>query len=139
LPIHSDNRRMEEAARACHRGQVRARVKYLGTRCVLPLVVMFVVGSGHLQAHEGFDFGKLELIRNEQEYAAFSRAQRDSELGKNAERLRIAEYNLHLSRETAAFQRHISDMRQRHVSCKVCKAHVKKIRYLSKRIEQGMK
>jgi hypothetical protein len=135
LSIHSENPGMEEDARACRGGQPRDKVKC--TFCVL--VLMFLVGSGRLQAQRGVDLGKWELMRNQQEHAAFSRAQRASELERDLERLRIPEYNLRLSRETAAFQKHIADMHQRHVNCKVCRVYVKQIRHFSKKIEQAMK
>jgi hypothetical protein len=78
-------------------------------------------------------------MRNQQEYALFTQAQKDAEQGRNLERARIPSYNLELSQETQAFQKHISDMHQRQVGCKLCREHVKRIRNLSKKIEQGMR
>jgi hypothetical protein len=78
-------------------------------------------------------------MRNQQEYAHFTQAQKEAEQGRNLERARIPGYNLELSQETQAFQNHISDMHQRQVSCKLCREHVKRIRNLSRKIEQGMK
>jgi hypothetical protein len=56
-----------------------------------------------------------------------------------AERQRIPAYNIELSKAVIAFHRHISDMHYQHVSCKICREHVKRIKELTKKIDQAMK
>jgi hypothetical protein len=107
-------------------------------RLIMMLGSCGILGSWS-QGQGRFDSGKWELMRNQQEHAHFTQAQKDAEQGRNLERARIPGYNLELSQETQAFQKHISDMHQRQVSCKLCREHVKRIRNLSRKIEQGMK
>ena len=99
-------------------------VPKLGIRS-LRLVVMLgscgILGSWS-QGQGRFDSDKWDLMRNQNEYALFTQAQKDAEQVRNLERARIPSYNLELSQETQAFQKHISDMHQRQVSCKLCRS-----------------
>jgi len=48
-------------------------------------------------------------------------------------------YGNDLSKAVAEFQKQIADMHFRHVSCKICTDHVKRIRQLAKNIREVMK
>ena len=53
--------------------------------------------------------------------------------------LRVPSYNQALLDEAAAFHRHIADMHQRTVRCSECRAHIRRIRALSKKLEDALR
>ena len=121
-----------------HRLHLMRQLRLRPIRPILMLGSWIILGSWS-QGQGLFDPGKWDLARNQQEYALFTQAQKDSERERELERARVPGYNLELSQETQAFQKHISDTHQKQVSCKLCREHVKRIRHLSRKIEQGMR
>lgn len=121
-----------------HRLHLMRQSRVRPIRPILMLGSWVILGSWS-QGQGLFDAGKWDLARNQKEYELFYQAQKESERERELERARVPGYNLELSQETQAFQKHISDTHQKQVSCKLCREHVKRIRHLSRKIEQGMR
>ncbi|MGH9429163.1 MAG: hypothetical protein ACRD2L_23010 [Terriglobia bacterium] len=110
------------------------------SRPLLLLSVMaWVIGTGVLQAQNLGNDTRFLLMQSQAEWDQFYRVKQDVEQRKELERARIPEYNVDLSIALSRFQKHISDMQKRHVTCSICRDHVKRIRELARKIDQGMK
>ena len=80
-----------------------------------------------------------DLLSVQSSVSQFYQTQAQLEQDKERERLNVPVYGGDLAKVVAEFQKHIADMHFRHVTCKVCKDHVKRIRQLAKNIEGAMK
>ena len=97
------------------------------------------MGAGHLQAQELSNDSRFRMMKDRAESNQFYQLQQTFAQGKESERARIPQYNVDLSLTLSRFHQHISDMHHRHVTCSICREHVKKIKQLAKKIDQGMK
>ncbi|MEW5977565.1 MAG: hypothetical protein AB1898_17365 [Acidobacteriota bacterium] len=82
---------------------------------------------------------RLNLRRADLVFKQFESSKQLLNEAKSRERSRVPDYNLELSNTVAEFQRHIADQHYRHTRCLVCTTHVKRIRELAKKIDDGMK
>lgn len=80
-----------------------------------------------------------DLLSVQSSLNQFYQTQAQLEQYRERERLNVPGYGDDLSKVVAEFQKHIADMHFRHVTCKICKDHVKRIRQLAKSIEEAMK
>ena len=80
-----------------------------------------------------------DLLSVQSSVSQFYQTQAQLEQDKERERLNVPTYGNDLAKVVAEFQKHIADMHFRHVTCKICKDHVKRIRQLAKSIEGAMK
>jgi hypothetical protein len=94
---------------------------------------------GSLQAQDAGNEARLLLMASRAEFQQFYRQKQEFARSKELERTNIPQYNIELSLAVSRFHKHIADMHQRHVSCSICREHVKKIKELAKKIDQGMK
>jgi hypothetical protein len=92
-----------------------------------------------LQAEDLGTSARLFLMKSQAETQAFYRHKEDLVRSKELERVQIPQYNVDLSLTLSRFHKHIADMHHRHVTCSICREHVKKIKQLAKKIDQGMK
>ena len=74
-----------------------------------------------------------------QDALKWEKEKKEFERQKDLERVSVLAHNYSLASAVAEFQRHISDMHHRHVACKLCNGHVKKIKGFTKKIDQAMK
>jgi hypothetical protein len=82
---------------------------------------------------------QIDLLQAQASVRQFYQTQAEMEQYRNQERLQVPNYSSDLSKVVAEFRQHIADMHFRHVTCKICKSHVKRIRQLAKGIEGAMK
>ena len=94
---------------------------------------------GNLQAQDLRNDTRFLLMKSHAESQAFFARQEELVHSKELERINIPQYNIDLSLAVNRFHKHIADMHQRHVTCSICREHVKKIKELAKKIDQGMK
>jgi hypothetical protein len=80
-----------------------------------------------------------DLLSIQSSVSQFCQTQAELERYKERERLNVPVYGSDLAKVVAEFQKHIADMHFRHVTCKICKDQVKRIRQLAKSIEEAMK
>jgi hypothetical protein len=107
---------------------------------LLRLTLLVWSGSaGMLQAEDLGTSARLFLMKSQAETRAFYRHKEDLVRSKELERVQIPQYNVDLSLTLSRFHKHIADMHHRHVTCSICREHVKKIKQLAKKIDQGMK
>jgi hypothetical protein len=97
------------------------------------------VCTGMLQAQDAGNEARLLLMASRAEFQQFYLLKQEFARSKELERTNIPQYNIELSLAVSRFHKHIADMHQRHVSCSICREHVKKIKELAKKIDQGMK
>jgi hypothetical protein len=95
--------------------------------------------TGSLRAQDLRNDARLLVMKSQTETQAFFARQEELARSKELERTNIPQYNIDLSLAVSRFHKHIADMHQRHVSCSICREHVKKIKELAKKIDQGMK
>ena len=95
--------------------------------------------TGSLQAQNVGNEARLLLMASRAEFQQVYRQKQEFARSKELERTNIPQYNIDLSLTVSCFHKHISDMHQRHVTCLICREHVKKIKELAKKIDQGMK
>jgi hypothetical protein len=82
---------------------------------------------------------QMDLLRSQASVRQFYQTQAEMEQYRDRERLQVPGYSSDLSNVVGEFQKHIADMHFRHVTCKICKSHVKRMLQLAKRIEGAMK
>jgi hypothetical protein len=82
--------------------------------------------------------GQIDLLSVQSSVSRFYQTQAQLEQDKERERLNVPGYGSDLAKVVAEFQKHIVDMHFRHVTCEICKDHVKRIRQLAKSIEGAM-
>lgn len=105
----------------------------------LPLFLISGNGISQMGTRCRTDALFIEMLKVQSAFRAFEQAQVEMNQWKQQERQRIPAYNIELSKAVVEFHRHISDMHYRHVSCKICREHVKRIKELTKKIDQAMK
>lgn len=97
-------------------------------------------GSSWSRLHaQNIQDGRMRLLQADAEFREFHQRRAEFEQAKKLERIRIPQYNISLAEVLYKFHSHISDMHHRHVSCTLCREHVKKIKDMAKKIDQGMK
>ncbi len=96
-------------------------------------------GTGILHAQDFGNEARFRLITSRTEVQDFYPQKQERARGKELERAQIPQYNVDLSLTLSRFHKHIADMHHRHVTCSICREHVKKIKQLAKKIDQGMK
>ena len=114
----------------------RSRKRSLRLRLVL---LAWCSSNGVLQAQSVGDEARFLLMKGEAETREFYQQREDLERSKELERAQVPQYNMDLSLTLSRFHKHIADMHYRHVTCSICREHVKKIKELAKKIDQGMK
>jgi len=92
-----------------------------------------------LQAQDFGNEARFRLITSRAEVQDFYRQKQERARSKELERALIPQYNVDLSLTLSQFHKHIADMHHQHVACSICREHVKKIKQLTKKIDQGMK
>jgi len=95
--------------------------------------------TGSLLAQNAGDQAQLVLMASYGETQQFYQHKQEVARSKELERANVPQYNIDLSLAVNRFHKHIADIHQRHVSCSICREHVKKIKELAKKIDQGMK
>jgi hypothetical protein len=95
--------------------------------------------TNSLLAQDAGNEARLLLMATRAEFRQFHRENQEFARSKELERTHIPQYNIDLSLTVSRFHKHIADMHQRHVTCSICREHVKKIKELAKKIDQGMK
>lgn len=92
-----------------------------------------------LQAKSVIPDSAYQLMKAQTDNEFFQQKQDAFLRAREQERSQIPTYSANLSRVIYDFHHHIADMHYLDVSCKLCREYVKKIKYLSKKIDQGMK
>jgi hypothetical protein len=95
--------------------------------------------TGSLRAQDLRNDPRFLVMKSHAESQAFFAKQEELVRSKELERINIPQYNIDLALTLSRFHKHIADMHQRHVTCSICREHVKKIKELAKKIDQGMK
>jgi hypothetical protein len=117
----------------------------LGLRAAKPSFLLRLVllawcsSNSVLQAQSVGEEARFLLMKGEAETREFYQLKADFERSKELERAQIPQYNMDLSLTVSRFHKHIADMHYRHVTCSICREHIKKIKELAKKIDQGMK
>ena len=101
--------------------------------------MVLVVSSQRCKAQSITRQNQTELLSAQSSVSQFYQTQAQLEQDRERERLNVASHGSDLSKVVAEFQKHIADMHFRHVTCKICKDHVKRIRQLAKSIEEAVK
>ena len=105
----------------------------------LPLFLMSGNGISQMGTRCRTDALFIEMLKAQSAFREFEQTQIEMDQWKQRERQRIPAYNIELSKAVVEFHHHISDMHYQHVSCKICREHVKKIKEWTKKIDQAMK
>lgn len=103
------------------------------------LCVVLVVSTQRTEAQSIARQSQIDLLSVQSSVSQFYQTQAELEQYKERECLNVPGYGNDLSKVVAEFQKHIADMHFRHVTCRICKDHVKRIRQLVKSIEGAMK
>ena len=103
------------------------------------LWVVLMVSTRQTEAQSNRFQVQMDLLSVQDSVRQFYETQAENQRCRERERLNVPSYSSDLSKVATEFQKHIADMHFRHVTCKICKDQVKRIRQLAKDIEGAMK
>jgi hypothetical protein len=99
---------------------------------VIPAFILFllsfwllVVNTQRTEAQSITRQVQIDLLQAQASVRQFYQAQAEMAQYRDRERLQVPGYSSDLSKVVGEFQKHIADMHFRHVTCKICKSHVK--------------